>query len=312
MRCGGHYHESMSKRTLSAALLACLLSAGLNASAGGGGRVLTLPVVTEGPATPCVEKTRPQPKLPAVHVVGSFICYQDDAKTQPGTFVSFSTVEKAIEALGGTVTAQDDGNLTLNLGRSSFPFWPDFRRGGESYTDAQSLLSILARHQPQDANVRVTLRGMDKPEVQVGNTRIRLSDTAGKSIGKGIYNDLASSALIDLYYGARPPQIGFSYETHYSPELGRSKKVPTALRAGEVVTAFALNSENIFQSATAVVDAKGQISLYDPFEARQLRFVTDPHKLTPFKAGQPWPVLLVKMSGTPLNNLKSGLFLPKP
>ncbi|MHA0033704.1 permease prefix domain 1-containing protein [Deinococcus sp. PESE-13] len=303
--------HNMPKLISIGGITALAVTAGLYALAGGGAKVLTLPVATQGPATPCVKTSKPQPELPLIRKQEYFNCYQDDAKTVPGTFVTLKTVKKTIEAVGGTATWQPDGTLDLTLGRVSIPFWANFRRNGEGYAEVRGLLSILVEHQLQASNVPVLLRGVDHPEVQVGDMLIRLSDVGGKSLGRGIYDDLTSSVLPDLYYDSQRHEVGFAYETHSSPEVGPAKPVTTPFKAGNVVAAFALSGKNVFQASTGVVNVKGQIRLYGPFEASPLQFVTDIHKLAPPKSGQPWPVLLVRLSNTPLNNLKSGIFLPR-
>lgn len=290
------------------------VSAGLYALAGGSGRVMTLPVLTEGPLTRCVEKSQPQPDLKVVHKEEQFICYQNDAKTQSGAFVSFGTVKKAVEAMGGKVTTLPNGDLNLAVGNTSSQFWPDFRLDGEGYTQATKLLSALITLQAEDESVPISIRAMDNPEIQIGDMVIRLVGNDKKASGESLYSDIVISAVRDLYFEGEDLKVGFSYETHTVPEYGPARTIRTPLKAGEVVMVLALQEKrnNVFQSATAVVDAEGKIQVHGPLQENTLRFVTDPKQLSPLKVGQPWPVLLVKMSNTPLNNLKSGIFLPKP
>ncbi len=56
------------------------------------------------------------------------------------------------------------------------------------------------------------------------------------------------------------------------------------------------------------VQPDGSVSLFYP--SPHLRFVSSVDQLSPYPSGGRIPALLVRVTNVPLNNLKSGIFLP--
>ena len=63
-----------------------------------------------------------------------------------------------------------------------------------------------------------------------------------------------------------------------------------------------------FMVDTGKVDARGQLSVHS--ENRQLQFVSSLDQLGPYLSGSRRSALLVRITNLPLNNLKSGIFVP--
>ncbi|MHA0033705.1 hypothetical protein [Deinococcus sp. PESE-13] len=324
--------HNMPKLIALTAGVALAASAAFYALAGGGAKVLTLPIVSQGPKSLCVDATEPQPKLTLVGKYRNTVCYQDDATRVNRLFVSLPTAKKLAEVMNavsadltpnGTlkIVMEDDSKYERRPGVQSGPMTlelgPDFRAGSESYVEAAGLLNLLIRYQPAQNTPPIRIRSANELEIQNGEQVVRLPGVGHTSLLNVVYTEIGSLVVRDTYRDASPK---LSWSVFPVPERGPTRRVLTSFTAGEVVLALGLKEVrdmeggeqgHFLTSAAVTVQADGSILLPGLFQSRNVRFVTNPHQLTPLKSSQSWPVLLVKVSDTPLNNLKSGIFLPK-
>lgn len=327
---GVHNMPKLIALTAGAALA---VSAAFYALAGDGAKVLTLPIVSQGPKSLCADATEPQPKLTLVGKYRDTVCYQDDATKVNRLFVSLTTAKKMAEVMNAVsadltpnstlkIVMENDSKDASRLGVRSGPMTlelgPDFRVGSESYVEAASLLNLLIRYQPPQNTPPIRIRSADELEIQNGEQVIRLPGVGRTSLLNVVYLEMGSLVVRDIYLDASPK---LSWSVFPVLEGGSVRRVLTSFTAGEVVLALGLKEVrdmeggeqgHFLMSAAVTVQADGSIRLPGLFQSQNVRFVTDPHQLAPLKSSQSWPVLLVKVSDTPLNNLKSGIFLPKP
>ncbi|QIP31434.1 hypothetical protein [Deinococcus radiodurans] len=83
----------------------------------------------------------------------------------------------------------------------------------------------------------------------------------------------------------------------------------TDLPPGEVVLVFTKKAGEVYDTDIVPVGQDGKIQFKTAHE--QLRFVADPAQLGPYPTGGRINAMAVRVSHVPLNNLKSGIFLPR-
>ena len=297
----------MPKLIAFATLTTLAVSAGLYAFAGGGGKVMMLPIETQGPAQKCVESThKDQPNLPVISRNKNFICYQDDSQTEEGAYVSMTTAKQAVEALGGKITLHSNGEYKLTLAGGWTTLSLKFRRGQEPYVYASRLLNSLIDLQPHTTEQQIMLRGFQRPELTVGELTLKFNQDVKVPLGRNLYGEVASLAISQLVYPQR--EDGYSFEQAYDVFGDVDHTVKTSLKAGEVILILAKQAENKFKTVLAPVGQGGTLTFkYLPGE---LRFVTSASDLKPVASGQPQPVILVRLSNVPLQRIQQGIFLP--
>lgn len=282
------------------------ISAGLYALAGGGGKVLTLPVVTQGPAQNCVDaKRKDQPNLPVVSRNQNFICYQNDNEKIEGAYISLATARQAIEALGGKLTSPPDGSYRLEAQDGSTSFRPSFRQGNDYYIPATGLLGMLIRNESRHAGKKIVLRHYHKPELSIDGLTFKLSQRVNEPVGRQIYSEVGDMILSQLVYKGK----SYSSTVSYNAVGDVPHTVRTSLKADEAVLVLARLGDNEFKSVIRPVGLNGELKFY--FLPGELRFVNSAEALTPPQSGQATPIMLVRLTNVPLNNLQSGIFLPK-
>lgn len=281
------------------------VSAGLYALAGGGGQVITLPVLTHGPKQICVEKTKPQPHLTLVSVQPYFNCYQDDRITREGVYVSMSTAKKTYQAVGQTLELEPEGQYRLSSEVGYTTFGPDFHQQGEDYISAESLLYTLIKFQPKSAKRAMSLSGYRQPAVNIGNLTFQLDQSSTFPIGPQLYDNLTDFVIDQIIYGADRTH---SFEMFTWALTDQPHTVQTKLNADEAVMVVARIGLDRFKVAIAPVGHQGQLTF--KYSSQTLKFVDQADQLKPAENGV-LSVLVVRLTNTPLQNLKSGIFLPK-
>lgn len=285
-----------------AALLA--VSGALYALAGGAGeKTITLSVLEDAPATRCVQIGKAALSLPVVSKDKYFTCYQDDSRRQRGVFVSLSTVQTALQAVGGKVETLPDGRIKLSDQAGNSTSGPvQFKVGVEGYISAASLLSTLINmHNTQP----MTVSGFDRPSLNLSGTVVRLGQ-GSVSVGRAFYSDLAGEVVDALVYGRSNEAHNFDMLYDFLADVPRT--VHTGLPTGEVVVALQREGKDGFRVAYGPVGADGAVRF--KLGTGDLQFVASAAALGPFQPGRPTPTLLVRVSNVPLNALQRGVLLP--
>ena len=83
--------------------------------------------------------------------------------------------------------------------------------------------------------------------------------------------------------------------------------VDLAIQRGEVVALITRSGQDTYSTDFGVVQADGTVSLHA--QARRLRFVSKSADMTG-SGSDGTPAILVQLSGVPLTDLKSGIFVP--
>lgn len=300
--------HNMPKLIAFATLTTLAVSAGLYAFAGGGGKVMTLPVITQGPAQKCIEAARKdQPQLPVVSRDQHFICYQPGDARHDGAYLSMTTAKRAIEALGGTLSVHSDGRYRLEGPNGWTSFAPVFREANDYYVPAANFLGTLLRTQSIHSEKQIILRHYRNPELSFGGLTLKLSQPVNEPIGQHIYSSVGDLLMSQLVYA--DADEGFQYEAYYNTAGDVPHTISTGLKPDEAVFVLARLGDNTFKVVTRPVGPNGKVSFF--YLPGELRFVTSAKELTPPQAGQPPPVMLVRLTNVPLNNLRTGIFLPK-
>ncbi len=272
-----------------------------------------VPVQTSAPKMECVKADATQPDLPLLVKFKSdgLNCYQDDSKTTEGVYMSLTEVRKNFEKLGmKTNQSAESGAVDFfYLGRHVAVLYPAYKRDGETYLDVADLFSGAMGGFP----IPITLHGNQQPVFQVGTVGSWALENAGGNPGQAVYKTLSQGAGFYLYDFTKQGQR-WSLE-YQEPDSKSLRNIPTDLKPGEVVAAYQWVSSKpkttatgvAFQSngvtvETATVDEQGIVKLHLPYDAQ---FAPTP----PTEPGN--DVFLVKLTNTPLGNLKSGIFLPK-
>lgn len=299
----------MPKLILAASAAALALSAALYALAGGGGTLLTLPALDRQPAKPsCVRGTVPsQEHVTIVSQKGGVTCYTSkNSWVYAGAYIGLDDLQKALEARGLTASFQPSGALDIRFpGGTRHVLFPRFQQTGQGYVDA-SYLIMKTIGEP------VRLTGYDNPRLALGDLRLQLGSQAQPVSG------------VDFYGGLVPPLIGAltspKLEEGWSASFATINRrassnitlprhsIQTKLKPGEVVMLLTKQDRQRHFADVAPVNSDGTVALYN--DQARLRFVSNVDQLSPDPSGGRIPALLVRVTNVPLNNLKSGIFLP--
>lgn len=284
---------TMPKLILTAATLALGISAGLYALAGSGATSTTLTVIRAAPVKPsCVRGTKPSGNdITIVSEKGGITCYTfNDAKMYQGVFLKGTDVTRALDAQG--VTLSRDGRSLALAGHSVNA---RFTRDGATFFDASSVVDLLT----QARSVRFS--GYTSPHVQVGDATLLLN-AGTEDIGAAFYNS-SNSVFLSALVG-QPVRGSYFVGTKTSPE----HLISTGLKTGEAVMLVTSRGGTSFMVDTGKVDARGQLIVHS--RDRQLQFVSSLDQLGPYLSGGRRNALLVRITNLPLNDLKSGIFVP--
>lgn len=307
-------------------ITALIVTAGLYALAQNQ-QVLNLPVLTERPMTPTCSKNVPKEGVRVVERKGEQSCYVfENPAFYKGAYLSLNKLRDIVQAQGGKTEVLNDGRWKFSFpnteGRTSVTTQALFAKDGESYLLASTfMLTLLGLETP------TTLQGFKSPQIVLNGMTISLT-SQGETTGQKLY-DVFGMALTDaLLDDTQLLQNGLGF----GPTPGKDlQTLQTGLPAGEVVmlvTAEPPSNDPVDHVGTpsefippppqpegvnyafsiAEVQADGKVNL--KATAKQLDFKKDIRELT--AQGGNKPALLVRITNVPLNNLKSGIFLPKP
>lgn len=295
----------MPKVILAATASALALSAALYALAGGNEGSVTLPVLTQRPAKPtCVRGTVPR-NVNVVSRQGNVTCFTfNDLRPYQGAFLNLSAVRDALEAQGGRADFVNGRSLDFRLpgGRNS-RLTPFFTANGQGYISADRLVTVVV-----GGPTRVTLNNYAAPLVRLGSVQLRFGNSGSQTVGRAFYSGLAPTLVGQLLPPA-PPNGSRTLTVSYNLTGGSLHHVQTALPAGEVVLLVNRESQgNNYETDTAEVQPDGSARLRS--SKGKLRFTSSMDQLSPYPSGGRTPALLVRVTNVPLNNLKSGIFLP--
>lgn len=290
-----------------------VVSAGLYALAQQPAPTMQVPVQTQAPKIHCVKPNETQPNLPLVVKTGRVNCYQDNSGTQEGLYVSFTEVERALKPLGlRTEPSADGGTLYFKngLNQTLTSSYAVFKRDGESYLAVTDLIIMV-----MDSNAfPVHVSGYDQPVFNLKNVSNIVMQGKGQQFNQQVYRSLAESAALHFYDFSKYSKV-WSYEFSEPAARTTERVISTPFKPGEVIAAYQWSgdrpdtlpdgrsyvSHKIILNL-GVTDEQGKVKLKLPQDAK---FTTT----KPTSAGS--DVQLVKLTSTPLGNMKSGLFLPK-
>lgn len=293
---------TMPKILIAAGTAALALSAALYAVAGGGGKTVSLPVSTNLPMPVC------QPKLPEnvrVTVVSNWensICffriapgYPTNKTIESELLVTQQAVEQVVAAIGGESHLQSNGILSISI--PSFPTPVSMARittrvNATNYFPAHMLL-VPTSAVPQ------YLTGFQRPIIHAGNQQFSLNQDASSDKVMPFYESISPKLLSSL---------GLPWGYRSSPANMHSHSVPTHLNAGEVVMAVTRGAGDSYQSNFSEVLDGGELSIR--FDRMHVAFVSDPQRLKERQPDGRTPVLLVRVTNIPLNQLRQGIFVP--
>lgn len=298
--------HNMPKLISIGGIAALAVTAGLYALAGGGNPPLTLPIRTTQPVTPsCVRGTKPSgSNITIVSEKNGVTCYTfNDKKTYEGAFISLSTLQKAVSAHGGTVEHLSGSLWQVTLtGGERIRMVPFFTVGNDLYFLASGLASDLM-NRPVKGGAAPQLSGYAQPTLTVGDLKLRFGE-GHQNIGPAFYRGLGLELVSSVVYG-QPQNHSLS-----GGETGPLVRVAqTDLPPGEVVLVFTKKAGEVYDTDIVPVGQDGKIQFKTAHE--QLRFVADPAQLGPYPTGGRINAMAVRVSHVPLNNLKSGIFLPR-
>ncbi len=301
---------TMPKLILAAGTLALALSAGLYALAGGS-QSLTLPVQTERPVKPtCVRGTVP-PGVDIVSARGGVTCFyyssSSSSREGRGVYLNGQDFVRIVQSQGGQATLSGR-TLTVrlpgaNTGENRFS--ARFVQSGQAYFDATLLIQMLSTSRP------ALFSGFDRPTVKIGGLSLQMG--ADQPVGSLWYNPLTALFVSAL---KEPPSPAAHTSGRYDTSVGYIVKdtstirheVSTRLPPGEVVMLVTRRSGGNYTADTAEVQASGRVTLNSG--SASVRFVASLSDLSPYDSGGRRNALLVRVTGIPLSDLKSGVFVP--
>lgn len=284
------------------------VSAGLYALAQQTPAPLQIPVQTTAPGQKCLKATDPQPNLPVQFSANGWTCYQDDSVNRKGIFIDFKSVKTAFDTMGFPANISSNGQI-LEIRPKPWSIVPmrlnaSFRRDGASYLSLDTLLGLA-----MNPGSPVLLRGYDRPSFVFGNHVLEMQQSSPDS-AQEFYRQTTITAVVNLYRKFMPSALSLNAST----ASAEPREIQTDLPAGEVVASIVWTEANgkpgqvvgtpqqSFEISVGVVDAQGRVKLRIPEGAT---FTTTPH------SAPSADILLLRLTNTPLGNLKSGIFQPK-
>ena len=318
--------HNMPKLIAVGGIAALVLSASLYALAQNQ-QTLNVPVLSERPGTPICSKNVPKEGVRVVERKGEQTCYVfENPAFYKGAYLSLTKLRNIVQAQGGKAEVLNDGRWKFSfpntLGKTSLTTKVAFIKDGESYVNASIFMATLL-----GLEASATLQGFKSPQIALNGMTIGLTSQDG-SAGQRLYDIFGLALASALLDDTQLLQHGLSF----GPTPGKEPHtLQTGLPAGEVVmlvTAEPPSNEPVeyidtppgvtpptpqpedvnYAFSIAEVQVGGTVTL--KATAKQLDFKKDIRELT--ARGGNKPALLVRLTNTPLNNLKTGIFLPKP
>ena len=281
----------------------------------GGSQLLTLPVLSERPVTPsCAKGTRPSgPMITIVSEKNGITCYTFNMPSvYEGSYISVTDLKRAFEAAHLQFNPRSDGGLSVRYPNGEQrEIGVEFSKNGQSYVDADSLIVSTARH---PVTSTLSIKGYDNPTIDFGEYRLQVGATSAPAKGNFFYSDLAPT-LVGLLI---TPRLADGWNSTVS--LAERRILPaealalprhvvrTKLKPGAVVMLVTKWKHSSYATDIAPVNQDGTVTLMDPHKS--LRFVSNPVTMAQVAADIQSEAVLVKVSDTPLRNLKTGIFLP--
>lgn len=308
--------HNMPKMIAFGGAAALVLSATLYALAGGGEfRPVTteLPALSVRPVEPtCVQgPISSREDVTIVRRDGATLCFTFNQNAiYQGAFLGLREVQAAYEAAGIKTQFGAQGELRLTFPSGARRVLdPEFTANGQGYVPAADLIMSTVR-QPLTPELKLT--GYDNPLLSFGPLKLRLGTRAQPVAGLDLYRQLLPTLVGVL----TTPDLDRGWSASFRgvnprfPGAEASPKitVDSGLNAGEVALLLTRRDAKTHFADIAQAGAGGKITFYT--EHRNLRFVGDLNALTPAPGSGAVPALLVKVTGTDLRNLKSGIFLP--
>ncbi|MFC3834691.1 MULTISPECIES: permease prefix domain 1-containing protein [Deinococcus] len=292
---------TMPKLLLAAGTLALAVSAGLYALAGGGGPTITLPVFNgKLPKPSCVTGT--VPSADSVDIISSgkedgITCYivknqptDPILYSEPRTYVSEQTAISLAKALNLSATVGSDGFIRVfkSDGREHMTWRTDGVKDGARYFSI-GLITRLIR-----LNSSVSLSGYDTPSIRTSKATYAL----GHISGHDLYQDVAFDFL---------NQVSPASETQFGGVAQYTHRIRTSLPTGEVVMLLTQRKKQ-YTADYAPVGENGVVTIksYSP----HVSFTADPSVISQAPRDGVFKAILVRVSNLPLDNLKSGIFVP--
>jgi hypothetical protein len=317
---------AMPKLILAACSVALVASAAIYAAAGGRESVFTLPVLSYGPDTfrcvggdPGVVQGQSN-NLVAVARAALMNSFKQPCSTvlfagkNDDTYIRLSDLRRVFESLTFPVTDRPSGGLSVGFpnGAKSL-FNSDFEQGGQIYIHASALLTA-ALHGVNTPDLR--LYGYDNPVVDFGSFRLQVGSSTAPATGASFYTSPAMRLFWISALLAPAESQGWSGSIYLSgpTDVLARHTVKTKLHPGEVVL-LALRTDTstpdhvgAFVTDVAPVEEGGLVTFKIP--QAKIRFIFNPTQLGPEPSGGRINALLVRVTHTPLNNLKSGIVVP--
>ena len=302
---------TMPKLILTAATLALALSASLYALAGGSvGPILNIPVVQQPKiGLLCVTDTPnlPNLNLPIDTRSGGKICYrltsERDLTSRPA-LISVQSAAQMLALVGGTVTTHPDGRIEMGRPNGTWTRMQfAFSEGSQRYIFAHSVFDALINLRNHDEDIRIS--GFDQPALSVNDQQINLTGTAGTHVGNTLYSSLIGNAVAAVVYGNSDSRFNFTQVQAASTVPAH--QIRTRLKAGEVIALITQSGQNSYSTDFGRVQSDGSVLLHA--QTKRLRFVSRGADLTT-RRNEAAPALLIQLSNVPLNDLKSGIFVP--
>lgn len=310
--------HNMPKLIAFVTLMTFAASVGLYALAQKPETTMQVNVKTHVSAFKCLKKGEPQPELRFLFATSSgFTCYQNDAVVTNGTFVTINEIAKSLEPLGITTKVLPDvGKIEFFYkplgGRLVAETYIVYKDAQDSYVDVGDLFGVVINGFP----IPTHIENFAQPEVIVGNKALFKLANSNVEVGQQVYQTLAKQIAYKLFDFSTQGRY-FSYQFSDPLPSSTAQKVQTDLPEGEVVAAFQYLSAtpqydadtgkrylNTISSEIGVVDAEGKVQFRLPGQGA--KFVAT----APIEP-EAHTVMLVHLSNTPFQNIKSGIFLPK-
>lgn len=287
------------------------VSAGLYALAANNGNVVNPNYITSGPSSECTRApNEPLPKDTKLVVkTAEMVCYQDDRKQIKYTYISVSQADQVARALGGRVEPLPNGEIRISFKPDVFP--PDSYSNIRTYPAAFKLQGELYISFSSLVNNLISMRAKRQPALYMRPNYLLQTDGRPVSLNamKADVQGALKVLVAEQLYLSLHPQDVYEIDDLADGLLqhGPIKHYRSGLQVGEIVVALQVQSPSTLKAQVAEIDAEGNFTL----QGQVSKFVSDPNLLDKQTSGQSLPTLLVRVTNTPLNNLKSGIFLPK-
>lgn len=289
-----------------------VLSAVLLVQAGGAGKPIPqLPALSSIPElTICVDSKTPSgPTLTTFQAQSMEVstnakgqmCFKAINLVGSGAYIGLKDLEAALTAQGLKASSTPAGKFTVLLGQQrQVVLEPEFQYQNQGYVSAASIVRAAAL-----TNAALSISGYDSPRITLESATFQLGSVA-KPVKGGQFYPALYGALLTALLNPDPAQPSLPMN-RYMAGRGATQRVRTPLKPGEAVMLVSRTVTGMYLVDIASVQKDGSAELHTP--QRDLRFVDGLDQLTPSRQGRV-NALLVRVTNVPLNQLKTGIFLP--